>query len=185
MKRAEPEHPLKSAAEFAAEYGFHYSLERKEVGPFTIGMSYSRDMIQISIFRAPQGGEPREDGFEAIDLMFSGKLEITRGEDGCIWNWRPLVNSISMHHPNHFGPQRGLVISEMLRLLSQELITVEEIFRKHARPSPRSPSKQAKKEEDKQMSGDDNSGEKGEGEEEEGQSSHFDSLVNYDFGYMP
>lgn len=74
---------------------------------------------------------PREDGFDAIGLMFSGKLEITRGEDGRIWNWRPLVNSMQMHHPNHFGPQRGLVIADMIRLLSLELISIEETFRKN------------------------------------------------------
>jgi hypothetical protein len=126
--------PKKEKIDWAAQYGLSdlVSNRRKTEG-FLVGITCFEEQVAIDIFRSPclESRLPDEDGFDAIDLMFSGKLSITRSDDGMIQNWRALVNPVSMHHPNHFGPERGLVIADMIRLLSLELIAVEETFRKH------------------------------------------------------
>lgn len=161
--------------DWASEYGF--TTSRKEVGAFSIAFAYWMSVIQISIFRSPKSGDAREDGFDPVDLMFSGQLEITRDKTGAIVNWKSVVNSIQMHHPNHFGPQRGLVIAEMIRVLSLELISVEETFRQHFYSSSKEEGDEGDEEEKQQDEEDDDLG------EDEG--IYVDSVMNYDMGYMP
>lgn len=135
---AEKEESLKPEKKEKVDWAAQYGLvdERKEVcGGYFFGVCCYEDRVSVAIYRSlpldTSSRLPDEDGLSAIDLMFSGKLEITRSDDGLIRNWRPIVNSISIHHPNHFGPQRGLVIADMVRLLSLELISIENSFRKH------------------------------------------------------
>jgi hypothetical protein len=117
--------------DWASEYGLSHLPSHKITGGFTLTFHCYEDQIAVSIFRTPSYPYPREDGLDAINLMFSGKISISRIENSSIWNWRSLVNSISMHHPNHFGPQRGLVISDMIQLLSNELIYLESMLYSH------------------------------------------------------
>lgn len=132
--------------EYAAEYGLDYEDLRRVKQGFALRVALRGDQIGVEIFRlngqnsewpdAPMAID-REDGFEPIDLMLSGQIPIVRSQklDGSgseFYVRPPEVNPISLHHPNKFGPERGLVIAEMIRVLSQELQIIHTKVRKTA-----------------------------------------------------
>ena len=125
----------KELIDWAQQYGLSQEDLKPKSDEFEIRVYASEHRINVDIFR-PDSKIPRdsrtgrpitEDGFSALELMFSGKIEINRVE-GEIYNWNAVVNQISMHHANHFGPERGLVIAKMIETLSQRLIVLSDIL---------------------------------------------------------
>lgn len=126
-----------TSGDWGAEYGITPEfVERvcKSSNGFSILLRPTRTEVYVDIFRSTDkcprdsytGRLVAEDGFDPVDLMFSGKLEITRNDQGAFWSCRPLVNPIHMHHGNSFGPQRGYVIANMIKELCEVLEKVEE-----------------------------------------------------------
>ena len=98
--------------------------KRGENGEFLLRVYANKERVNVDIFRNPSY-ELREDGFDAIDLMFSGKVLIIRDFDGTVRNLNTQVTPLHYHHANHFGHQRGQVIGIMIQILSKEL---EELY---------------------------------------------------------
>lgn len=119
--------------DWAFQYGLSHVKPEKSIDSFTIRTSFHSNRIAVSIYRSDTFGTqelPKEDGFSAIDLMFTGSINIKRDKnDGRIYNWSSSIYRIQLNHPNDFGPERGLVIARMIELLSLELISLEEQFR--------------------------------------------------------
>lgn len=108
------------------------SSERKKINGWDFCITSTKnkvtmkvDSISVTIMSTPSttsdGYPVLLDGVPEIELMFSGCVVILRDEDGKFRKCEPSISPIHHYHPNSFGPQRGVIIGQMIAELSKEI----------------------------------------------------------------